>query len=113
MDSGSKKKRSAFQILRILITTHDAMNYFARAYGFQVKSLQVFLAGVWIEGCYGAGGFHLRKRVPAIFVENILSDQSLKAVAEGCRSAAGMCRLGRHYTQMLWARRAGLKCTLE
>ena len=82
--------------LRILITTHDAMNYFARAYGFQVKSLQGFstAAEFGLKDVTELVDFIVEKRVPAIFVENILSDQSLKAVAEGCRTRGWDVQVG-------------------
>ena len=96
--------------LRILITTHDAMNYFARAYGFEVKSLQGFstAAEFGLKDVTELVDFIVEKRVPAIFVENILSDQSLKAVAEGCRSRGWDVQVGASlYTDALGEKGSG------
>ena len=96
--------------LRILITTHDAMNYFARAYGFEVKSLQGFstAAEFGLKDVTELVDFIVEKRVPAIFVENILSDQSLKAVAEGCRSRGWDVKVGASlYTDALGEKGSG------
>ena len=52
--------------------------------------------------------FIVEKRVPSIFVENILSDQSLKAVAEGCRSRGWDVEVGASlYTDALGEKGSG------
>lgn len=70
---------------RVLITAHDAFNYFARAYGFEVIGIQ----GVSTESEAGLRrieevvGLAVTRRIPAIFVEASVSDRNVKAVVEG------------------------------
>ena len=58
---------------RVLITAHDAFNYFGRAYGFDVRGLQ----GISTATEAGAGDvqgladFIAQRQIPAIFVEII------------------------------------------
>jgi manganese/zinc/iron transport system substrate-binding protein len=70
---------------RVLITAHDAFNYFARAYSFEVIGIQ----GVSTESEAGLRrieevvGLAATRRIPAIFVETSVSDRNVKAVVEG------------------------------
>jgi len=81
---------------RLVITTHDALSYFARQYGFQVKTLQ---------GASTVSEFGLRditdlvdiiveKQVPAIFLENIVSPQAMESVQRGCASKGFEVKIG-------------------
>ena len=60
---------------RVLVTAHDAFNYFGRAYGFEVRGLQ----GISTASEAGAGDvqalarFIAERRIPAIFVESSVS----------------------------------------
>ena len=72
---------------RLVITTHDALSYFARTFGMQVRTLQ---------GASTVSEFGLREitelvdficehKVPAIFLENIISPQAMESVQHGCQ----------------------------
>lgn len=67
---------------RILITAHDAFNYFGRAYGFEVRGLQ----GISTEAQAGTADvqaladFIVEKRIPAIFVESSVPQRNVEAV---------------------------------
>ena len=67
---------------RILITAHDAFNYFGRAYGFEVKGLQ----GISTVDEAGTGDvrdladFIAEKKIRALFVESSVSPKSIKAL---------------------------------
>lgn len=67
---------------RIIITAHDAFNYFGRAYGFEVRGLQ----GISTEAQAGTAdvqtlaGFIVEKRIPAIFVESSVPQRNVEAV---------------------------------
>lgn len=67
---------------RILITAHDAFNYFGRAYGFEVRGLQ----GISTEAQAGTAdvqalaNFIVERQVPAIFVESSVPQRNIEAV---------------------------------
>lgn len=72
---------------RILITAHDAFEYFGRAYDIEVKGLQ---------GISTAAEFGLKdvqemvdlisdKKIKAVFVESSVSSKGMEAVIEGCK----------------------------
>ena len=67
---------------RILITAHDAFNYFGRAYGFEVRGLQ----GISTEAQAGTADvqaladYIVEKQIPAIFVESSVPQRNVEAV---------------------------------
>jgi manganese/zinc/iron transport system substrate-binding protein len=73
---------------RVLVTAHDAFNYFGRAYGFQVRGLQ------GISTASEAGTADVRdlaefiadRRIPSIFVESSVSPRAIEAVQEAVRA---------------------------
>ena len=69
---------------RILITSHDAYNYFGRAYGFQVVGLQgvstVTEAG--LADMAKLVDFIKKNRVKAIFVESSVSPATIQRIAK-------------------------------
>jgi manganese/zinc/iron transport system substrate-binding protein len=73
---------------RVIITAHDAFNYFGRAYGFEVRGLQ----GISTAAEAGAGDvqglarFIADRRIPAIFVESSVSPRTIEAVREAVRA---------------------------
>ena len=73
---------------RVIITAHDAFNYFGEAYGFEVRGLQ----GISTAAEAGAGDvqglarFIADNRIPAIFVESSVSSRTIEAVREAVRS---------------------------
>lgn len=73
---------------RILITAHDAFNYFGRAYGFDVRGLQ----GISTEAQAGTADvqeladFIVDKQVPAIFVESSVPQRNVEAVQAAVRA---------------------------
>jgi len=73
---------------RVIITAHDAFNYFGRAYDFEVRGLQ----GISTAAEAGAGDvqglaqFIAARRIPAIFVESSVSPRTIEAVREAVRS---------------------------
>ncbi len=73
---------------RILITSHDAFEYFGDAFGFEVRGLQ----GISTAAEYGAKDvkdlidFIIEKEIKAVFVETSVSDKNLRAVIEGANA---------------------------
>ena len=72
---------------RILVTAHDAFNYFGDSLGFDVSGLQ----GLSTEAEYGVKdvenmvNYLVDNNIKAIFVESSVSDKAMKAVIEGAK----------------------------
>lgn len=70
---------------RVLITAHDAFNYFGKAYGFEVLGIQ----GISTESEAGLKRIEtlvdviVARRIGAIFIESSVSDRNIKALIEG------------------------------
>ncbi len=81
---------------RVLITAHDAFNYFGRAYGMEVRGIQ----GISTESEAGVADinklvdFIVASKIPAIFVESSVSDKNIKALIEGSQSRKHPVRIG-------------------
>jgi manganese/zinc/iron transport system substrate-binding protein len=73
---------------RVIVTAHDAFNYFGVAYGFEVRGLQ----GISTAAEAGAGDvqrlarFIAENRIPAIFVESSVSSRTIQALREAVRA---------------------------
>ena len=69
---------------RILVTSHDAYNYFGRAYGFQVVGLQgistVTEAG--LADMAKLSDFIREKRIRAVFVESSVPHQTIERISK-------------------------------
>lgn len=67
---------------RVLVTSHDAFNYFGEAYGFEVEGLQ----GISTESEAGAGDvsqladYLAEEEIPALFVESSIPRRNVEAV---------------------------------
>ncbi|MEX2528512.1 MAG: zinc ABC transporter substrate-binding protein [Gemmatimonadota bacterium] len=81
---------------RVLVTAHDAFNYFGRAYDVEVRGL-LGLSTV-VEAGTGdvqdLARFIVERRVPAIFVESSVPDRSLRAVQAAARDRGHEVALG-------------------
>lgn len=81
---------------RILVTAHDAFNYFARAYGFEVRGIQ----GLSTESQAGLREIEaivnllVERRVPAVFTEASVADRNVKALIEGAQAQGHDVLLG-------------------
>lgn len=73
---------------RVIITAHDAFNYFGRAYGFEVRGLQ----GISTASEAGTGDMQdladyiAEKRIPAIFVESSVPRKNVEALQAAVKS---------------------------
>lgn len=76
---------------RVLVTSHDAYNYFGRAYGFKVVGLQ----GISTVSKAGLADrtklvdFIKSQQVKAIFVETTVSPEAIKAIASDAGVVVG------------------------
>lgn len=81
---------------RVLITAHDAFNYFGRAYGFQVRGLQ----GISTATEAGTGDvqsladFIAERQIPAIFVESSVPRRTIQALQEAVRARGFDVKIG-------------------
>jgi manganese/zinc/iron transport system substrate-binding protein len=81
---------------RVLITAHDAFNYFGRAYGFEVRGLQ----GISTVAEAGAGDlraladFIVERQIPAIFVESSVSPRTIEALQAAVRDRGFSVTIG-------------------
>ena len=81
---------------RVLITAHDAFNYFGRAYGFDVRGLQ----GISTEAQAGTGDvqaladFIVEKQIPAIFVESSVPQRNVEAVQAAVQARGFEVKIG-------------------
>jgi manganese/zinc/iron transport system substrate-binding protein len=70
---------------RVLVTAHDAFNYFGAAYGFEVVGIQ----GISTESEAGLNRIGelvdmlVERQVGAVFVESSVSDRNIRALIEG------------------------------
>ena len=69
---------------RVLITAHDAFNYFGRAYGFQVRGLQGIstAAEAGTADVQSLARFIADRQIPAVFVESSIPTRTIDAVRE-------------------------------
>lgn len=81
---------------RVLITAHDAFEYFGKAYQIEVRGLQ----GISTAAEYGIydirnlSGFIAERGIKAVFVESSVSPKALEAVVSGCREKGHEVRIG-------------------
>lgn len=81
---------------RILITAHDAFNYFGKRYNFSVKGVQgaSTAAEAGLKDITNLVNYIIANNVPAIFVESSVSERNINAILEGCRSKGHQVKLG-------------------
>jgi manganese/zinc/iron transport system substrate-binding protein len=81
---------------RVLVTAHDAFNYFGRAYGVEVLALQ----GISTVAEAGTGDVQrvaseiARRRIPAVFVETSVPTRLIEAVQAASASRGHRVTLG-------------------
>jgi manganese/zinc/iron transport system substrate-binding protein len=81
---------------RVLITAHDAFNYFGRAYDFDVQGIQ----GISTESEAGLKRIQelvdllVKRKIGAVFVESSVSDRNVRALIEGARARGHTVRIG-------------------
>jgi manganese/zinc/iron transport system substrate-binding protein len=81
---------------RVMVTAHDAFNYFGRAYGLEVRGIQ----GISTESQAGLREIEalvsllVEREVPAVFAETSVSDRNLRALIEGAAARGHRVVLG-------------------
>ena len=81
---------------RVLVTAHDAFNYFGRAYGFEVLGIQ----GISTDSEAGLSRIAelvdvlVERNVAAVFVESSVSDRNIRALIEGAAARGHAVQIG-------------------
>lgn len=81
---------------RVLVTAHDAFNYFGAAYEFEVMGIQ----GISTESEAGLAGIEslvallVDRKIGSIFVESSVSDRNVKALIEGAAAKGHAVTIG-------------------
>ena len=81
---------------RVLVTAHDAFNYFGRAYGFEVIGIQ----GISTESEAGLRRIEelvdllVERRIPAVFVESSVSERNIQALVDGAAARGHAVSIG-------------------
>ncbi|WP_370252177.1 metal ABC transporter solute-binding protein, Zn/Mn family [Nioella sp.] len=81
---------------RVLLTAHDAFNYFGQAYGFEVLGIQ----GISTESEAGLVRIAelvdllVARNIRAVFVESSVSDRNIRALIEGAAARGHEVRIG-------------------
>lgn len=84
---GQKSIASIPEENRVLITSHDAFNYFGRAYGIEVLGVQ----GLSTESEAGLQRINelvdliVERKIKAVFVESTVSEDNINALIEGAK----------------------------
>lgn len=73
---------------RILVTAHDAFNYFGEAYGFEVVGLQGLSTATeaGVQDVQKLAAFIIEKRIKAIFVESSVPRRTIEALQAAVKS---------------------------
>ncbi len=81
---------------RVLVTAHDAFNYFGRRYGFEVVGIQ----GISTQSEAGVKQIAdlvdrlVTQNISAVFVETTVSDRNIRALIEGAAARGHTVRIG-------------------
>ncbi len=95
-DWGKQVMATVPQDHRLLVTSHDAFNYFGRAYGIEVMGVQ----GISTESEANIRDINhlvdllVDRKVKAVFVESSVAPKNLQAVIEGARSRQHQVTIG-------------------
>ncbi len=81
---------------RVIVTAHDAFNYFGRAYGFEVRGLQGIstAAEAGTADVQNMAGFIAERQIPAIFVESSVSPRAVEALQKAVRARGQEVAIG-------------------
>ncbi|CQR47102.1 Periplasmic zinc-binding protein TroA precursor [Paraliobacillus sp. PM-2] len=95
-DYVKKRTKEISEESRVLVTAHDAFNYFGEAYGYEVVGLQ----GLSTESEYSVSDVQhivdilVDRDIKGVFVESSVSERSIKAVVEGAKEAGHEVSIG-------------------
>lgn len=82
--------------VRVLVTAHDAFNYFANRYGLQVRGLQGIStkSEASTADVQELARFISERGIPAVFIESSVPDQGVQAVIEAAAARGHTVAIG-------------------
>ncbi len=95
-DYGVRSLASIPEQQRVLVTSHDAFNYFGRAYGLEVLGVQ----GISTDSEAGLQRINelvdllVERKVSAVFVESSVPQKNILALIEGAKSRGHDVKIG-------------------
>jgi manganese/zinc/iron transport system substrate-binding protein len=71
---------------RVLVTAHDAFQYFGRAYDLEVRGIQGISTDseASVRHVNDLVDFLVQRKIKAVFVETSVADQNIRSLIEGC-----------------------------
>ena len=93
---GRKAMASIPRAQRILITSHDAFQYFGRAYGLEIQAIQ----GISTESEAGLQRVNeivdliVERKLPAVFIESSVPRDTIDAVVQGAAARGHKVKIG-------------------
>ena len=100
LDELQDKVKSIIETLpqekRILVTAHDAFNYFGKAYGFEVVGLQGLSTATeaGVQDVQKLAAFIIAKKIKAIFVESSVPKRTIEALQAAVKSKGHDVEIG-------------------
>ncbi len=88
LDAYTRKRAATLpESKRVLVTAHDAFNYFSRAYGFEVKGLQGIstVTEASTNDMKMLADFIAERKLPAIFIESSVPHKNVEALQAAVR----------------------------
>ncbi|AXO80881.1 manganese transporter [Olleya aquimaris] len=81
---------------RILVTAHDAFNYFGKNYGFEVVGLQGLSTATeaGVKDVQNLANFIIKKQLKAIFVESSVPKRTIEALQQAVNSKGHDVQIG-------------------
>jgi manganese/zinc/iron transport system substrate-binding protein len=81
---------------RVLVTSHDAYQYFGQAFGWAMRGIQGISTAdeAGVGDVQGVVDFVIEQGIPVLFVESSVSPATIEAVRQGVIAAGGSVRLG-------------------
>lgn len=81
---------------RVLVTAHDAFEYFGKAYQLEVKSIQGISteSEASVKQVNDLVAFIVERKIKAVFVESSVSEKNIKALVEGCSARGHTVTIG-------------------
>jgi len=93
---GAKQLSVVAEERRVLVTAHDAFEYFARAFDFEVEAVQ----GISTDSEPGLRRINqliellVQKEISAVFTEQSVSDKNITALVAGCKAKGHTLTIG-------------------
>lgn len=81
---------------RILVTAHDAFNYFGKAYGFQVRGLQGISTATeaGVQDVQALSAYIIEHKIKAIFIESSVPKRTIEALQASVNSKGHHVTIG-------------------